>query len=109
MLESQTIPRIKLYLSAYARMRGPRLCGEELGSRLRGNERSVERCARQHALARDFRRYFAATIAVASTSMIISGKASAATPISVLVGNWTPPHVSPTHLPSVRRCRRSVM
>ena len=50
-----------------------------------------------------FSRYFACTIAVASTSMIISGNASAATPIRVLVGKATSPQVSPTHLPSVSR------
>ena len=41
-------------------------------------------------------RYFCAcTTAVTSTSTIISGKASAATPISVCEGNCTPPHDAP--------------
>ena len=41
--------------------------------------------------------YFAATIAVTSTSTIISGNASAPTPIKVLVGKVTSPQVSLTH------------
>jgi hypothetical protein len=47
--------------------------------------------------------YLAATIAVTSTSTIISGKASVVTPISVFVGNVTSPQVSLTHWPRVRR------
>ena len=47
--------------------------------------------------------YFAVTIAVTSTSMIISGNASAPTPIKVLVGKTTSPQVSLTHWPSVSR------
>ena len=47
--------------------------------------------------------YFAWMTAVTSTSMIISGNASAPTPIKVLVGKTTSPQVSLTHWPSVSR------
>ena len=42
-------------------------------------------------------RYFRSTTAVTSTSMIISGKASAPTPINVLAGKVMLPQVSPMH------------
>ena len=78
-----------------------------------GRAKSATGSRRQQRVpqARSGRRagYFAVTIAVTSTSTIISGKASALTPIRVCTGNVTPPQDSPMHLPIVRRWRRSVM
>ena len=97
---------------AAARTARPRGGGRVLEQgAVRQERRLSARCAHHAVGVRGLRGagHFAATIAVTSTSTIISGNASALTPIRVCTGNLTPPHDSPMHLPIVRRWRRSVM